>query len=479
MPVRYVNVGDMSIDATPQPYIDPETGEIGVSYDDDGTVLKDMILLIDSNGLPISAANEYLINRKSCAPDSSISSLAKGLMHFFDYCEEQNIEWDSTPRIQSERPLYKFTAYLQELHDTIVDPATNKRLLASTTANTYKGAAVNLVRFWLEKDHHFTHPPCRFYKTKVENRGMLAHIQNKIKVDTTDLKIIAHDQDTSSKIPNHRRPLLKTEKDALLKAIQDGLGLEKRDSQLHTVKLPQPFKMMSVLSLTTGIRKEEATTFSSTLVVMPKPDSNESTVKVDIDPSVGCHTKGGSSRQIAVPNEVMKQLFIYKNSAEYQTRLEKYKERNKGNKRALRYPPLFLKANGTRYSEGYINSRWVEVRNMINYRNPDLAFTHKFHNLRATFATDLTVALLKVKYPEDHPDHPNEYRFSRSQVEQLVQTRLGHSDPQTTRLYVEFLDEQNLVRNADVAYEKHLDELLGVNDGACVEEELIGLLKAA
>ena len=84
MPVRYVNVGDMSIDATPQPYIDPETGEIGVSYDDDGTVLKDMILLIDSNGMPISAANEYLINRKSCAPDSSISSLAKGLMHFFD-----------------------------------------------------------------------------------------------------------------------------------------------------------------------------------------------------------------------------------------------------------------------------------------------------------------------------------------------------------------------------------------------------------
>lgn len=479
MPVRYVSVGDMTINATPRNHEDPVTGEISISYGNDGIVLKDMILLIDSNGEPISAANEYLINRKSCSPDSSVSSVAKGLMHFFDFCEQKNIEWDSTPRIQSERPLYKFTKHLQALHDEIIDPATNKRALASSTANTYKGAAVSLVRFWLEQGHHFTHPPCRFYKTKVQRDDMLAHINYEFKVDTTDLKLIAHDQDSSSKIPNHRRPLVKTEKDALLETIKDGYGLEERNKQLHKVTLPQPFKMMSLFSLTTGTRKEEVNTFSSSQVVMPRADSKDTTVKVHIDPSVGCHTKGGKSRQIAIPNEIMKQLFIYKHSSEYQKRLAKYKELNKDNKRALRNPPLFLKANGTRYSEGYINSRWVEVRKMINYKYPDLAFTHKFHNLRATFATDLTSALLKVKFPEDHPERPNEYRFSRTQVEQLVQVRLGHSNPQTTRLYVEFLEEKNLVRNADLAYEKHLDELLGSSEGACVEEELMELLKAA
>lgn len=478
MPVKYDAVGDMLIDATPICSVSNIDGKnvYTVEYANDGVVLKDMYLLFDSEGKPISEANEYLIHIKSCSPSTDLASTAKGLMHFFSYCEQEGIAWDSTPRVQSNRPLYRFRDYLQSLHDTF-DGTGKKRLIASSTANSYKGIAAAFVKFWLERGHHFTHPPCRYYETKIDTTGILAHVRRHIRVSTNDLKITAHDTNTDSKLPNHMRPLLKPEKDALLQAIRSGYGLENRRGKLGKVKFQTAFKMLVLLSLTTGCRNKECATFSSALVTLPKANTNEATVSIQISPSVGCHTKNGKSRDIAVPNALMRQLFAYKNSAEYQERLKSYREKNAQNPFALRYPPMFLKKDGSIYSSGYLNARWGELRRMINDMNPDLGFEHKFHNLRPTYGTDLTVAFLTIKYPKDHPEHPNEYRFSRNQVEQLVQARLGHTDPSTTRLYVQFLEEQNLVRGADMAYEKHLNELLGAIDETSVDSELLELLK--
>ncbi len=126
-----------------------------------------------------------------------------------------------------------------------------------------------------------------------------------------------------------------------------------------------------------------------------------------------------------------------------------------------RYPPLLLSNQGNPYNENSLNARWGEIRNAIHIDHGISDFSHKFHNLRSTYATYLTIALLQLTYSSNHAELPNEPVLTRDQVEAEVQARLRHSSPQTTALYVKFWEDHVLGRQSDRVYQEGLDKIYG------------------
>ena len=81
MPVRYLNVGDMFIEATPAFSLSKDS-ELLTSWGQDGIHLKNMYLLFDSQDRPINAANEYLIRHCCKVSDEAAFCLIQRPQHF-------------------------------------------------------------------------------------------------------------------------------------------------------------------------------------------------------------------------------------------------------------------------------------------------------------------------------------------------------------------------------------------------------------
>jgi integrase len=470
MAVRYIDVGDIQIDSSYRFNID-ENGELHKERQNDGVTVPKMYLLFDSYHRPINTANEYLIHCKAVDKNVDIKSTAKGLMHFFDFLESNNLQWDKMPRPRHKRPLYLFRDYLQALHDSI-DPATGKRGLASTTAKSYRGAAVGMYSYWLSIGNIFERDPCRFYEASIKDERMLGHITKSISVQMTDLKIKARDKSKGSKIPNHLRPLLKNstpELQSLISVLSRGVGYVEVKGVISKKAISIETTLAVLIGLYTGLRRMEILTLTSELIDTPKSASGATTIY--IGPSINCHTKGGESGEIKIPHWLMRILLKYKRSSRYKKRLKKFNE-SSASSFAKKYPPLLLNNQGEQYSENTINARWGEIRKAIQVDCGLTAFSHKFHNLRPTYATYLTVALLQLRHPKGHKN-AGEPVLTRDQVEAEVQARLRHSDPSTTALYVKFWEDAELGRNSDKLYQEGLDQIYGDDQSLMVWDSLI------
>lgn len=459
MPVRYVKVGDMFVEATSAFNIS-EDGELLTSWHQDGIHLKNMYLLFDSHDRPINAANEYLIHCKAVNQLQDLSCIAKGLTLFFSFLEREQLCWSDMPRASHMRPLYRFRNYLQALHDEI-DPLRGKRQLASSTVKSYRGAVVGMYAYWMGYGDVFLRPPCQFSEVNIADERIMGHINRYIKVRTTDLKITAHDNVKHSKLPNHLRPLLKEQRpelQALLAVIHKGRGYVKINNEYIAKNISPETKIAIYLALYTGMRRMEVLTFSSALIQSTSAD--EKTITLMIGPGNHCHTKRGESGEIKIPVWLMRQLYAYKQSARYRKRLSKYLQLTT-NSLARQYPPLLLNNRGQPYNENSLNARWGEICNAIRIDQKMPTFSHKFHNLRSTYATYLTIALLRLTFPDSHPRNPDEPVMTRDQVESEVQARLRHSSPQTTSLYVKFWEDNYLARQSDRIHQEGLDRIYG------------------
>lgn len=471
MPVRYVEVGNMTIDATPNFNVN-EDGEVSVSWGQDGTLIKGMILLFDSQDRPINEANEYLFHCKAVDQRQDVRSIAKGLMHFFTFLEKNGLCWDHMPRPRNQRPLYLFRDYLQALHDE-VDPDTGKRRLASTTAKSYRGAAVGMYVYWLGYGKLFQRDPCRFYEAHIRDERMFGHINRYIKIQMTDLKFTVRDKVKNTKQPNHLRPLLKEQRPELqtLRAVlQTGRGYAQVKGEYVVKKISVETRIAVLLALYTGMRRSEVLSFSSSIVRMPHP--GEQAIGIMIGPKNCCHTKGGETGEIKIPAWLMRQLVFYKQATRYIQRLAKFVEQTQ-DPFARHYPPLLLNNQGLPYSENSLNARWGEIRNAIHIDHGMPEFVHKFHNLRSTYATYLTISLLQLTYPSEHADRPNEPVLTRDQVEAEVQARLRHTSLQTTALYVKFWEDHYLGRQSDRVHQEGLDKIYGDDDSIGVWGDLL------
>ncbi|ADN75790.1 hypothetical protein Fbal_1586 [Ferrimonas balearica DSM 9799] len=477
MPVRYVKLDGFRVNATPHFKVS-KYGEPRIEWADDGQVLDGLIQLFDSNDRPINCANRYLIYCMTVDRAKDLGTKAKALMHFFTFLEDHGLQWDHMPRPRNLRPLYRFRDYLQALHDQVLDPETNKRSLASSTAKAYIGAVTAMYVYWLGHGKVFFRDPCRFRVIKVKDERMLGHINGSIKVLSNDLKIDAKDKKERHLMPSKLRPLKQTEAepdlDVLFQALEQGRGYAKENGVYKQTAISMETRLGVMLSLYTGMRIGEVLSFSSELVRFPKP--GELAIEISIGPGVCCDTKNGTTGVIKIPAWLMRQLAIYKHSQRYRTRLAEFNSKNTDDKHKLRYPPLLLNRDGVKYEGGSFNARWGEIRRAIHLDFGLTSFKHKFHNLRATYAVNLLTALLAATHPMDHPKFPGEPMFTRDQALAEVQARLRHSSLDTTSLYLKHWDDENLGRKADRIHEQELDAIYGASEFIGVTDDILAEL---
>ncbi|MGE6416211.1 tyrosine-type recombinase/integrase [Alteromonas macleodii] len=413
-----------------------DSGELIADWDDtsvNAQHLNDVHALFNNRLQPVNAANEYLIHCKAVNKEKDTETKAKGLLHFFDFLERSGLDWSVMPRAQYQRPTYRFRDYLQKLHDTI-DPSTNKRMLSGNTIKAYRSAVVGFYSYWLSRGFEFNRPPFEYHTVRVDNSGMLGHISKVFHVRTTDLKLNVHDSRSTNLSPSRLHPLSREELDALNDVLTNRKVIRTTNGEETLVKLSIETKLSVLMAMMVGLRRSEILTFPSHLIVMPKPEQKK--IDVTIGPVVNCDTKNGKTRTVEIPSNLMLLLYKYKNSANYKRRQSTFLKKHSSSTLQYANPPIILNSNGDYYSPNSLNARWGEIRATIQKKLP--SFFHKFHNLRSTYATYLAKALLSLVDPDTKKP-----LLSRDEVEARVQERLGHSNPDTTRFYIKFLDSQN------------------------------------
>lgn len=191
-------------------------------------------------------------------------------------------------------------------------------------------------------------------------------------------------------------------------------------------------RMMILLGLKTGLRREEIATFPLAYIFDPdKADRRERNIRIHIDPldGHGMLTKGSKARDIYV-------------SRRFLTDLHRYVVQVRGERSSLnpaKYKPLFLNQFGEPFAN---DGKGIEriVRNI----GKKVGIKVHPHMLRHTYATHTLVSLQR----------------HRGDIDPLVfvQRQLGHSSIQTTMVYLHLINE--LADSAVLAYDDELNDSL-------------------
>ncbi|MFM4777929.1 tyrosine-type recombinase/integrase [Aeromonas veronii] len=189
-------------------------------------------------------------------------------------------------------------------------------------------------------------------------------------------------------------------------------------------------RMMILLGLQTGLRREEIATFPLAYIFDPdKTGRNERNIRVHLDPfdGHGILTKGSKARDIYVSRRLLSALHRYV----VQVRSER------SFLSQARYKQLFLNQFGEPFAN---DGKGIEriVRNI----GKKVGIKVHPHMLRHTYATHTLLALQR----------------NRGDIEPLVfvQRQLGHSSIQTTMVYLHLINE--LADSAVLAYDDELNE---------------------
>ena len=238
-----------------------------------------------------------------------------------------------------------------------------------------------------------------------KNRGFLAHVDG-----SGSQKVVAD--------------VLMKQKRTSIKLLSLG-QVDQLLSAISNIKL----RLMVLLGLQAGLRKEEILTFPAKYVVNPSRYKGSQFIPVILNPPE-IETKGSHQRTIHIPKSLMALLWDY-------VVHERSKIVNKTNSTSKR---LFLRNDGNGLS-----SDARTFNNQLTRLN--LPFKVNPHMLRHTYATHTLKALMQLK---DISFEPLLY----------LRDRLGHSSITTTEKYLHFLHELE-----DNLRTKYQDEISNICQG--------------
>lgn len=128
--------------------------------------------------------------------------------------------------------------------------------------------------------------------------------------------------------------------------------------------------------------------------------------------------KNAKKREIHFKEEILKELNLYRNSEFRKNALHKYYLKNGYHNIA----PLFLNNRGNRISEKTITNIIYPVKNELEEKG--IMFDKTFHDLRATYAVERVMSLLKQGIKMEH-------------IEFVITDELGHNLFETTKRYLQ------------------------------------------
>lgn len=419
---------DLVLDQEIRREIDVGTGELSIRFEGTGQHLGKLPLLFTADGSSIGVANNWLIHLKANLHKKEVNTQAQALLHYFTFLNDIGMSWDEMPISIRIRPTYAFRKHLREMF--------KRGELARSTANSYMGSVINFYKFYLARDHFFAYPPFKYEVVRLHKSSSHEYMRCQfIHVDTTDLRL---------KLPSDTRHFglsrklvpLSSKEWGIVESVYRirGVGISKIAGQDNEVVLSEECKLAIELSRYSGLRRSEIITLGAKEIY--KPDAEQlkkkyliNTEGLLLDPRQGVETKNGTTRTAEIHSELMQNLYDYINSSRYIKRRKRYEElypENKDN------PPLLLTQNGKPYATKTLDARWGEIRNAVRKELPN--FSHKFHNLRSTYAVERLKELLDAGIKE-------------GKALDYLQSVMGHKSRSTLLGYLKFCEEETMTAN--------------------------------
>ncbi|WP_434927554.1 tyrosine-type recombinase/integrase [Shewanella sp. HL-SH2] len=327
-------------------------------------------------------ANSYLFYQKAAKDAKDLSPCAQALHAYYQFLEDEGLEWDKFPPIKRLKPTYLFRSHLLK--------KIKKGELAHSTASVRMNQIVNFYK-WLMHDGYLIiknekEAPFKVEFVSVQSQGVLAHISPTFTVTTSDLRI---------KVP----------KDASSKNIRPLSPLNQKSLSVLTQYLPnasEELRLQVLISIDTGMRIQEVATLSlNALDTATSLAESEHRCEIVLSPqSTGVQTKHLKQRRVEISSVLLSTLNEYRISErrikrvnKLDIKLDSLKETASSLTQAAverlelceRHEPLFVSEQGNPVTGKSIEARWIELRELIKKTSP--SFTHRFHDLRATYAT--------------------------------------------------------------------------------------------
>lgn len=352
-------------------------------------------LLVGSDGWPVESAQSFLwhILVESGEACSSLTWEAYGrrLYDYFAFLDANGLVWDQESVASGLSVLSRYRDWSQG--EVGLDPGTlNKRL--SLIVNFYS---------WAKQNDLISALPFSLKKVRAApHNGFLAHVVRP-----------SNDDKPAVLVKEKKRPI------KFLTKEQAKICLALEADPSH--------RILFHLMVRTGLRSCEARSFPLKYVFNPRTQKGlrpGQMISVELDPA-DMHIKYDRPRTIDVPWSLMEEMWSY---SLHQREIRR--SASKGKPTAL-----VLTKEGTEYSKS-------AIVNVMEAYEKKCGFYVRAHMLRHTYATYTLYALRRSK---DFKGEPLLY----------VRDRMGHSDVQTTMVYLHLINQ--LEAQAVLAYEDELD----------------------
>ncbi|WP_172580295.1 tyrosine-type recombinase/integrase [Vibrio harveyi] len=402
--------------------------------------------LFSQDGIFNYEANSYLFYLKAVKKAEDLSPCAQALRAYYQFLEDKGLDWDKFPPVKRLKPTYLFRSHLLK--------QIKQGELAHSTASVRMNQIVNYYK-WLMHDGYLhikneKEAPFKMEFVSVQNAGMLAHISPTFIVETNDLRIKVP-RDTDSK---NIRPLSPLSRDTLSILTQ------------HLPQTSEELRLQTLLAIDTGMRVEEVATLSlDTLDTATPLAESQHRFEILLCPrATGVQTKFLKIRAVEISSDLLQSLNEYRTSERRLKRVAKLNEKIEqlSNdappfaqktievlERSELHEPLFVSQQGNPATGKAIEARWVELRAEIKKTNP--SFTHRFHDLRATYGTYRLNDLLEAQLPI-------------VDCMELLMGWMGHKDESTTWKYLRFLKRKDAFKMKFGILDSIMHEALGGDD---------------
>lgn len=410
-----------------------------------------VVLLKD--GTPWSDANRFLLHKAkgiNPAKHRTLDSIARDLVSFRRWIDEENINYMLFPKRVMARPTYQYCSYL---HDEI----RNKKI-AIGTAKRRMSSIQGFYRWMKLTGTVFEHPLWREGDAYILFKDRHGFSQSK-NITTTDLtKSFKHTKNTNNYSEyiddgGKLRPLPKDEQYALVNALKSISNIE--------------MMLSFLIALTTGARLQTVFTLRKQNFEMHLPDSSAYR-RIKVGNGTLVDTKFGKQMVILIPSWLYRRVQLYLACERYNTRNRRsphiYKEQSEQYIFLTRAGKPYYMANNDPYASIYrIPPRGNAITQFIRQQlkplltRSETIFEIRFHDLRATFGMNLLEEKTNESVPALHGDINKPDYFS---ILMHVRERMGHSNITTTEKYLNYRKNFKIAIQVQSEYEIYLENLL-------------------
>ena len=361
-------------------------------------------LLLNNDGWPLEPAQSFLwhalVTHGSIESKLTWEAYGRRLYDYFAFLAANGLTWDEGQKPHGLSVVARYRDW--SLGELSLDPSTvNKRL--------------NLVvRFydWCKRQGHISHLPFGMRDIRTpSHQSFLAHVDRSGGVVSKPM-VMARE----------RKPTIKF---LIKEQVRQCLG----------AKLDPSHALLFNLMVRTGMRSCEARTFPLIYVFNPRTRRGLTPgqmIRVNLEPA-DMHIKYGKPRSVDIPWSLMEDMWAY---SLHQREMRRQRS-------GLTPAALVLTELGTEFSKGAV----VDAMKAIEKK---VGFLVRAHMLRHTYGTYTLSALRKSTAFEGEPLL-------------YVRDRMGHSDVQTTAIYLHLINQ--LDAQIVLAHEDEMDLLFAYGGG--------------